>query len=153
MSASEDGVVAGGGVPVGDGAATVLVRKVHTRNGERLELVDEAAETRIRIDPLALESLAWQEPDELAALLPAGTAAAPPTAEGVPLFEFTLVNEFSEVAVHGREADGAAFVELVAPRVGHRIRLVPAVLAALAARDTHLFSAFLEEPYGPEGEH
>jgi hypothetical protein len=40
--------------------ATVRVRRVHTRNGVRLELTSVKLGTSIRLDPLALESLTWQ---------------------------------------------------------------------------------------------
>ena len=40
--------------------ATVRVRRVHTRNGVRLEIRSPRLGRAIRLDPLALESLTWQ---------------------------------------------------------------------------------------------
>ncbi|HSK90370.1 MAG TPA: hypothetical protein VK875_03565 [Euzebyales bacterium] len=42
---------------------SVRVRKVHTRNGERLEVTSAKLGFRILLDPLELESLTWQTPD------------------------------------------------------------------------------------------
>lgn len=41
--------------------ATVTVRKVRTRNGERLEIRSPAQERFVRLDALALESLTWSD--------------------------------------------------------------------------------------------
>ncbi|MGH2403969.1 MAG: hypothetical protein ACRDGN_05820 [bacterium] len=43
--------------------ATVRVRKVWTRNGERLEIASPRLGHVIRLDALALESLTWQTMD------------------------------------------------------------------------------------------
>ena len=40
--------------------ATVQVRRVHTRNGVRLEIVSPKTGRGIRLCPLELESLTWQ---------------------------------------------------------------------------------------------
>ena len=42
--------------------ALVLVRKVHTRDGERLEIESPKLGYKIRLDALELESFTWQEP-------------------------------------------------------------------------------------------
>lgn len=39
------------------------VRKVRTRNGERLEISAPKQSSKIRLDPLQLESLTWQKPE------------------------------------------------------------------------------------------
>jgi len=49
--------------------ATVRVRKVRTRNGERLEISSPKLEYRVLLDPVQLESLTWQTPESLSALL------------------------------------------------------------------------------------
>lgn len=43
--------------------AEVLVRRVRTRNGVRLEVSSPRMGTRIRLDALELESLTWQDPE------------------------------------------------------------------------------------------
>lgn len=45
--------------------ATVVVRKVQTRNGERLEITAPSSGRRVRLDALVLESLTWSDPLEL----------------------------------------------------------------------------------------
>jgi hypothetical protein len=45
--------------------ASVVVRKVRTGGGERLELCSMRDERRVRLDALVLESLTWCNPDAL----------------------------------------------------------------------------------------
>jgi hypothetical protein len=40
--------------------ATVRIKRVHTRNGARLEISSPRLQRSIRLDPVALESLTWQ---------------------------------------------------------------------------------------------
>ncbi len=42
--------------------AAVAVRKVATRNGERLEIRSLSHEHAVRLDALALEALTWSDP-------------------------------------------------------------------------------------------
>lgn len=61
--------------PVGDWVqianefTTARVRKVWTRNGERLEIQSTKMGTTIRLDPLELESLTWQDTETFSSLL------------------------------------------------------------------------------------
>jgi hypothetical protein len=48
---------------------SVRVRKVHTRNGERLEVASAKLGFTILLDPLELESLTWQTSDTFCAFL------------------------------------------------------------------------------------
>ncbi|MED4601063.1 hypothetical protein P9314_10150 [Paenibacillus validus] len=48
---------------VGNEFTQVLIKKVYTRNGERLEITSPKLNQSILLDPLALESLTWQEPE------------------------------------------------------------------------------------------
>jgi len=41
--------------------ATVVVRKIRTRNGERLEIRSPGRETFVRLDAIALEALTWSD--------------------------------------------------------------------------------------------
>lgn len=61
--------------------ATVVVRKVQTRNGERLEITAPGSGRSVRLDALVLESLTWRDALELGKGL-----ATPfgPQAEDVP---------------------------------------------------------------------
>src|SRR3954463_3066733 len=47
-------------------SAITLVRKVRTRNGVRLEIYSPELDRRVYLDPLLLESLAWQTPKTFA---------------------------------------------------------------------------------------
>lgn len=47
-------------VTIANEFAMVTVGKVHTRNGERLEIVSPRLGFRIQLDPMELESLSWQ---------------------------------------------------------------------------------------------
>jgi hypothetical protein len=49
--------------------AEVLVRKVNTRNGVRLEIVAPKLGRRIFLDPVELESLTWQTPETFSSFL------------------------------------------------------------------------------------
>lgn len=49
--------------------ASVTVRKVKTRNGERLEIISIGLGLQVSLDPLSLESLTWQRADMYSALL------------------------------------------------------------------------------------
>jgi len=45
------------------------VRKIRTRNGERLEISAPKQHSKILLDPLELESLTWQTPEVFAEFL------------------------------------------------------------------------------------
>ncbi|SDW57930.1 hypothetical protein [Paenibacillus sp. CF384] len=49
--------------------ASVTVRKIRTRNGERLEIVSNGLGLQVSLDPLSLESLTWQHADMYSSLL------------------------------------------------------------------------------------
>ncbi|WP_077212620.1 hypothetical protein [Bacillus dakarensis] len=49
--------------------ASIIVRKVSTRNGERLEIESPGLDLRIRLDALQMESIVWQKPEFFSQLL------------------------------------------------------------------------------------
>jgi hypothetical protein len=49
--------------------ASILIRKVSTRNGERLEIESPGLGLLIKLDALQLESLTWQNSDFFSMLL------------------------------------------------------------------------------------
>lgn len=59
--------------------ALVRVRRVHTRNGVRLEIHSPRLGYSIRLDPLELESLTWQTAETFTRFLeePFGPSGAP----------------------------------------------------------------------------
>jgi hypothetical protein len=62
--------------------ATVVVRKVLTRNGERLEIASPTGGRAVRLDALVLESLTWSDPLELGRGL--ATPFGPQPGDGTP---------------------------------------------------------------------
>ncbi|WP_280535471.1 hypothetical protein [Halopenitus sp. POP-27] len=136
-----------------DDAATV--RKLLTPRGQLVEIesadrTDADGSNTIRVDALGLESLSWQTESELADRLgrqpPADWNAADATEVEGP---FAVSNEYADVEIaKATTTDGDALV-VRAPVKRTEIRLPPAMVGALAARDTSLFSEFLETPHGP----
>jgi hypothetical protein len=59
----------GGVLEIGNEFSFVRVRKVFTRNGERLEIEAPKMGTTIHLDPMELESLTWQEPSTFSQFL------------------------------------------------------------------------------------
>jgi hypothetical protein len=49
--------------------AEVRVRKVHTRNGVRLEILSPKLDRRVLLCPLELEALSWQTPETFSKFL------------------------------------------------------------------------------------
>jgi len=60
---AEDGLV------IANEFAAVVVRKVATRNGERLEIRSLGKDTVIRLDAMALEALTWSSALEVGSAL------------------------------------------------------------------------------------
>lgn len=60
MGVSEDS----GWIEIENEFAKVRVRKRHTRNGERLEIVAPKGGTSVELDAIVLEALTWLEPEE-----------------------------------------------------------------------------------------
>jgi hypothetical protein len=64
-------------VTVANEFATVAVRKVWTRNGERLEIASPRLDYVTWLDPLQLEALTWQTPETFTELLSSPFGPAP----------------------------------------------------------------------------
>jgi len=132
-----------------DGDPRVLVRRVRTPKGERLEVrtVDDV----IRIDALGLESLSWQDPDVFASWLDGEYDGVPDASDAEARAEFTISNEYADVVVRAvRDAD-TPHVVIESPKKHFSLRADALALAALAAQDTDVFSDFLRTPHGPGG--
>ncbi|SEH67863.1 hypothetical protein SAMN05192561_13011 [Halopenitus malekzadehii] len=145
---------------VGDDGDAATVRKLLTPRGQLVE-IESADRTgadgsnTIRVDALGLESLSWQTESELADRLgrqpPADWNAAGENAADANEVDgpFAVSNEYADVEIaKATTADGDALV-VRAPVKRTEIRLPPAMVGALTARDTSLFSEFLETPHGP----
>jgi hypothetical protein len=67
---SDDDVTQEGPVlAIGNEFTTVWVRKIKTRNGERLEIHTPDKQTTIRVDPMQLEALSAQSTESISQLL------------------------------------------------------------------------------------
>jgi hypothetical protein len=60
---ADDVVQVGEQFEIGNEFSLVRIRKVLTRNGERLEIVSPKLRTGIRLDAVELESISWQPHD------------------------------------------------------------------------------------------
>ena len=139
-------------------SAIALVRKIRTRNGVRLEIHSPEKDRRVYLDPLVLESLAWQTPETFA-----DTLEDPPEAMNTKELEEAQVeteneytefaNEFAYTLVRKVRIRGGSRLEIHSPRLNYRTYLDPPLLESLTWQTTATFSKFLEEPYGPRGAH
>jgi hypothetical protein len=68
-SSGDDPVRVGEPTEIANEFAFVRVRKIWTRNGERLELESVRLGSKIQLDALELESLTWQSHDTFSGFL------------------------------------------------------------------------------------
>jgi hypothetical protein len=139
-------------------SALALVRKVRTRNGVRLEIYSPEMDKRVYLDPLLLESLAWQTPETFSNTLEDPPVAASTTeVQGAQVEtenEYTeFTNEFAFTLVRKVRIRGGTRLEILSPKLGYQIYLDAPLLESLTWQTTSTFSKFLEEPYGPRGTH
>jgi hypothetical protein len=138
-------------------SATVLVRKVRTRNGVRLEIYSPKVDKRVYLDPLLIESLAWQTPETFLDILedPREIAWVEDEEEiedtETEYTEFT--NEFAFTLVRKVGAGKEARLEIISPKLGYQTYLDAPLLESLTWQTPQTFSKFLKEPYGPRGTH
>ena len=139
-------------------SAIVLVRKVRTRNGVRLEIYSPEIDRRVYLDPLLIESLAWQTPETFSDILEDPYELADPEEEEeetedteTEYTEFT--NEFAFTLVRKVDAGNQARLEIISPKLGYQTYLDAPLLESLTWQTPGTFSKFLEEPYGPRGTH
>jgi hypothetical protein len=138
-------------------SAIALVRKVRTRNGVRLEIYSPEVDKRVYLDPLLLESLAWQTPETFSDILEDPHEFAGPEEEEGEVDTETkyteFANEFAFTLVRKVRTRKGARLEIVSPKLGYQIYLDAPLLESLTWQTPRTFSRFLEEPYGPRGTH
>jgi hypothetical protein len=138
-------------------SATALVRKVRTRNGVRLEIYSPKVDKRVYLDPLLIESLAWQTPETFSNILENPHELADDDWEEeiedteTEYTEFT--NEFAFTLVRKVGTGNEARLEIISPKLGYQTYLDAPLLESLTWQSPQTFSKFLEEPYGPRGTH
>jgi hypothetical protein len=138
--------------------AVALVRKVRTRNGVRLEIYSPETDKRVYLDPLLIESLAWQTPETFSE-----TLEDPPEDSNIEEVEERRVsgkeeyteftNEFAYTLVRKVRVGDDARLEILSPKLDYQTYLDAPLLESLTWQTTATFSKFLEEPYGPRGTH
>ena len=143
---------------ISDDDAIVRVRKVRTGNGVRLEIHAPEKDRRVYLDPLNIESLAWQTPQTFSDTLedpPESTnVQKADSAEVEPDAEYAeFANEFAYTLVRKIRVRGGAHLEIVAPKLGYQILLDPPLLESLTWQTPDTLSKLIEEPYGPRGAH
>jgi hypothetical protein len=136
------------------------VEKHYTRNGERLEISIREEDASIRLDALGLESLSWQNIEELGQEFGTGEKDRIVTDEVVIDSDdsvretlFTITNEFATVEVAKATIQEREYLEIQAPRAGFTIYLPSSILAAIAREGSDLVTRFLGTPPGPNPEH
>ena len=139
-------------------AAIARVRKIRTGKGVRLEIHAPEKDCRVYLDPLNIESLAWQTPQTFS-----DTLEDPPEivntqqADGAEVEaedEYTeFANEFAYTLVRKVRVRGGARLEIFSPKLDYRILLDPALLESLTWQTPDTLSKLIEEPYGPRGVH
>ncbi|MGQ4554300.1 hypothetical protein [Halobellus sp. GM3] len=126
----------------------VRLEKVDTRMGYRLEVRSTHSGSSIRIDPLGLEGLSWQDFDELTedteanpdiTLYKDGEPVTPPQ-------EIRFRNEYALALVDVTDDS----VEISSPKIGFTNQLTGEDLSWLSEQTTEILSEFLENPLGPD---
>lgn len=141
-----------------DGESTVVVEKVFTRTGERLEIAAPRLDRSIRLDAIALESLTWQDDEEMAeraASVPDGQdeAAAAEAASGPECEDaITVSNEYAMATLEKETGEDGDYLAAAAPKLGYDARLSVRELEWVTTQNHETFSEFLERPFGPEAE-
>jgi hypothetical protein len=135
-------------------SATTLVRKVRTGNGVRLKIYSPEMDRRVYLDPLLIESLAWQTPETFSNILEGPHELADPEGEAEHLedveTEYTeFTNEFVFTLVRKVGAGNQARLEVISPKLDYQTYLDAPLLESLTWQTPGTFSKFLEEPYGP----
>lgn len=143
---------------ISNDSAIALVRKVRTGNGVRLEIYSPESEKRVYLDPLNIESLAWQTPETFSNTLedPLESTNMEQVGEAQvetenEYTEFT--NEFAYTLVRKARIRGGARLEILSPKLDYQTYLDAPLLESLTWQTTATFSRFLEEPYGPRDTH
>jgi hypothetical protein len=143
---------------ISNDSAIALVRKVRTGNGVRLEIYSPESEKRVYLDPLNIESLAWQTPetfsDTLEDPLESTNMEQVGEAQVETENEYTeFTNEFAYTLVRKVRIRDGARLEILSPKLDYQTYLDAPLLESLTWQTTATFSRFLEEPYGPRDTH
>ncbi|TYT62593.1 hypothetical protein [Natrialba swarupiae] len=131
----------------------VAIQKVHTPRGERLRFEAPRLGETNHLDAVALESVTWQDADEMAdraRSVDADESIGSDTDWNDGTSELMVANEYGQVVL---EKEGDSGVHLTAPKLGYDITLGVDELEWLTVQDHETFTEFLEQPFGPGDEH
>jgi len=136
-------------ITIGD----VTVKRSPTKKGERLRVATD--DETVALDAIQLESMAWQDRDELWAFLgldahPDGPVVDAETTEtGVSV---RIVNEYAQVAVSQETTPAGPRLRIDSLKLGYTKVVGKTILSSIANTETTRFREFLEEPFGPGNE-
>jgi hypothetical protein len=148
-------VTTGEPIRLADEATDVVVQKIFTRMGERLEI--RSGDRSTRLDAIMLESVAWQDSEELASkaadeLPAAGSAVAESDAVQEDRDPITVSSEFALAELEHIDTPEGPRLRIEAPKLGYDIEVGPRELAWLTTRTHETFTEWLETPFGPGGD-
>lgn len=132
-----------------DDEQTAELAKLVTPNGTRLLV--ETGDDSARLDPLALESLTWQDDAFFAELTGQPHDEGNETVVGdTP--EVQIGNEYATILLQPLETTAGPRLDVRSQKLGYGCRLSPAELAAVARERAGFFSELLRTPLGPESD-
>lgn len=140
------------------GESDVSVRHVETPKGERLELESDGGST-LRLDAIALESLAWVDEQRFESFLAgdsdrdvpgenrseAPAVVASPDAPETTRDLVSVTNEFAHVDVRKVTLSGRDHLELAAPKAGLSSCLTVAAVERVTARSQEAVTRLVRE--------
>jgi len=132
-----------------DGEQTAELAKLMTPNGTRL-LVESGADGA-RLDPLALESLTWQDDAFFEELTDQPHDEGDETIDD-DTSDIQIGNEYATILLQPLETTAGPRLNVHSQKLGYGCRLSPAELAAVACKRAGFFSELLETPLGPESD-
>jgi len=137
-------------IRLADDHADVVIRKIFTRMGERLEIA--AGDRSVRLDAIMLESVSWQDADELGGEATGSTTSATDASPPGDRDPITISSEFAQAVVRPIGSREGARLGIEAPKMGYEIELEPRHLAWLTTLGHETFSEWLETPFGPSSD-
>lgn len=140
-------------VEVADEIASVEISSVVTPCGVRMEITSPDSGESLRLDPLALESLSWQQNSDLSEILDDDielkeTADLNPDDE-IEEETITFSNEYTRVEVTIFSSSEEDYILIESKQLGYQKIVSPSVLDALTSKKNTIFSDFLSTPFGP----
>lgn len=142
-------------IKISNDKESVYSKKVHTRLGERLEISNPESGSKIRLDPLELESLTWQTPESFESFIEDiqsenGNGFVIENSPEKRREEMEISNEFAQVFVTKIQTSDRDGLEIKSKKLDFEICLTLRALNAITSTDHNQFSNLLDTPFGPE---